>query len=105
VNAWNFKTNPPSRTAVIWLENARVCHQRRFPGYNNDHRHGGAGSMAPAAVHHGTAAALNEQCAIMLDAAFAAHPAPTDSRSSAISSTILLFDIDRNQSGRLAICL
>ena len=31
--------------------------------------------MAPAAVHEGTAAALTEQRAITLDAAFAAHPA------------------------------
>ena len=30
--------------------------------------------MAPAAVHDGTAAALTEQRAITLDAAFAAHP-------------------------------
>jgi putative transposase len=30
--------------------------------------------MAPAAVHNGTAAALTEQRAITLDAAFAAYP-------------------------------
>ena len=30
--------------------------------------------MAPAAVHHGPLAALTEQRAITLDAAFAAHP-------------------------------
>jgi putative transposase len=30
--------------------------------------------MAPAAVHQGTAAALTEQRAITLDAAFASHP-------------------------------
>jgi putative transposase len=30
--------------------------------------------MAPAAVHDGTAAALTEQRAITLDAAFTAHP-------------------------------
>ena len=30
--------------------------------------------MTPAAVHHGTAAALTEQRAITLDAAFVAHP-------------------------------
>jgi len=37
--------------------------------------------MAPAAVHDGTAAALNAQRAVTLDAAFAAHPIRFKGRS------------------------
>jgi len=48
--------------------------QQFFRWYNHDHRHGGIGWMAPAAVHDGTAAALTAHRAVTLDAAFAAHP-------------------------------
>jgi putative transposase len=56
------------------IEDARAHCRRFFNWYNHDHRHGGIGLMAPAAVHNGTAVALTEQRAITLDAAFAEHP-------------------------------
>jgi putative transposase len=66
-----YRPDFPDRFGSI--EDARAHCQQFFPWYNNEHRHGGIGLMAPAAVHHGTAAALTEQRAITLDAAFAAH--------------------------------
>src|SRR4029077_9360106 len=41
---------------------------------HREQRHVGIGLMCTAPVHDGTAAALTEQRAITLDAAFAAHP-------------------------------
>jgi putative transposase len=69
-----YRPDFPDRFGSI--EDARAHCQKFFPWYNNEHRHGGIGLMAPAAVHHGTAAALTEQRAITLDTAFAAHPRP-----------------------------
>jgi len=56
------------------IEDARAHCQQFFRWYNHEHRHGGIGLMAPAAVHDGTAAALTAQRALTLDAAYAAHP-------------------------------
>ena len=56
------------------IEDARAYCQQFFRWYNHEHRHGGIGLMAPAAVHGGTAAAMRAQRALALDAAFAAHP-------------------------------
>ena len=67
-----YRPDFPDRFGSI--EDARAHCQQFFHWYNNEHRHGGIGLMAPAAVHQGTAAALTEQRAITLDAAFAAHP-------------------------------
>jgi putative transposase len=67
-----YRPDFPDRFGSI--EDARAHCQKFFHWYNNEHRHGGIGLMAPAAVHHGTATALNEQRALTLDAAFAAHP-------------------------------
>jgi transposase InsO family protein len=67
-----YRPDFPDRFGSI--EDARAHCQQFFPWYNNEHRHGGIGLMAPAAVHQGTAAALTEQRAITLDAAFTAHP-------------------------------
>ncbi len=67
-----YRPDFPERFGSI--EDARAHCQQFFHWYNHEHRHGGIGLMAPAAVHDGTAAALTEQRAITLDAAFAAHP-------------------------------
>jgi len=67
-----YRPDFPDRFGSI--EDARAHCQRFFHWYNHEHRHSGIGLMAPAAVHDGTAAALTEQRAITLDAAFAAHP-------------------------------
>ena len=67
-----YRPDFPDRFGSI--EDARAHCRHFFHWYNHEHRHGGIGLMAPAAVHDGTAAALTEQRAITLDAAFAAHP-------------------------------
>ena len=54
---------------------------------NHEHRHGGIGLMAPAVVHNGTAAALTEQRAITLDAAFAERARGVEPRQSSDDST------------------
>ena len=67
-----YRPDFPERFGSI--EDARAHCRRFFQWYNHEHRHGGIGLMAPAAVHDGTAAALTKNRAITLDAAFAAHP-------------------------------
>jgi putative transposase len=67
-----YRPDFPERFGSI--EDARAHCQQFFRWYNHEHRHGGIGLMAPAAVHDGTAAAMTAQRAITLDAAFAAHP-------------------------------
>ena len=42
--------------------------------YNNDHHHVGLGLHTPHDVHHGTAVAKQRERALVLQAAFAAHP-------------------------------
>ncbi len=42
--------------------------------YNHEHRHSGIGYHTPASVHFGTAALVREERALVLDAAYAAHP-------------------------------
>ena len=67
-----YRPDFPERFGSI--EDARAHCQQFFRWYNHEHRHGGIGLMAPAAVHGGTAAAMRAQRALTLDAAFAAHP-------------------------------
>ena len=67
-----YRPDFPERFGSI--EDARAHCQKFFRWYNHEHRHGGIGLMAPAAVHGGTAAAMRAQRALTLDAAFAAHP-------------------------------
>lgn len=47
---------------------------RFFDWYNHQHRHSGIGLHTPADVHYGRAQAIREQRAVVLDAAYAAHP-------------------------------
>jgi putative transposase len=42
--------------------------------YNDEHRHSGIGLHTPASVHYGSAQAVQDQRAVVLDAAYAAHP-------------------------------
>jgi putative transposase len=67
-----YRPDFPDRFGSI--EDARAHCRQFFRWYNHEHRHGGIGLIAPAAVHDGTAAAMTAQRAITLDAAFAAHP-------------------------------
>ena len=45
-----------------------------FAWYNDEHRHTGLGLHTPADVHYGTAEAIRDKRAAVLDAAYAAHP-------------------------------
>jgi putative transposase len=56
------------------IEHARVHLRRFFAWYNDAHRHSGIGFMTPAAVHFGQAAAMQQQRAAVLAAAYRAHP-------------------------------
>ena len=67
-----YRPDFPERFGSI--QDARAYCQQFFRWYNHEHRHGGIGLMAPAAVHDGTAVAMTAQRAITLDAAFADHP-------------------------------
>ena len=67
-----YRPDFPERFGSI--EDARAHCQKFFRWYNHEHRHGGIGLMAPAAVHGGTAAAMRAQRARAPDVAFVAHP-------------------------------
>ncbi len=67
-----YRPDFPDRFGSI--QDARAHCQQFFHWYNHEHRHGGIGLMAPAAVHDGTAAALTEKRARTLETAFVSHP-------------------------------
>jgi putative transposase len=69
-----FKYRPQFPACFEGLEHARAHSREFFPWYNDEHRHSGIGFMTPAAVHFGTAPALWQQRAKVLQAAYAAHP-------------------------------
>lgn len=56
------------------IEAARAHCQTFFGWYNDDHRHGGLGLHTPADVHHGLADTVRAQRALVLAAAYNAHP-------------------------------
>jgi len=56
------------------LQDARVFADEFFTAYNHHHRHSGIGYHTPASVHFGTAAEVRSGRALVLDAAYAAHP-------------------------------
>ena len=56
------------------FEDAQAHCQRFFGWYNDDHRHSGIGLHTPADVHYGRAQAIRDQRAVVLDAAYTAHP-------------------------------
>jgi putative transposase len=56
------------------IEAARVHCHAFFSWYNDEHRHGGLGLHTAADVHYGTAEAVRDKHAGVLDAAYAAHP-------------------------------
>ena len=56
------------------LQHARAFADDFFTAYNHHHRHSGIGYHTPASVHFGTAAAVRAGRALVLDAAYAAHP-------------------------------
>ena len=56
------------------IQDARAHCQGFFRWYNTEHRHTGIALMTPHMVHYGQAAAVTEQRAVTLNAAFAATP-------------------------------
>ena len=67
-----YRPDFPERFGSI--EDSRAHCQRFFPWYNCAHRHSGIALMSPETVHYGRAAALTQQRAATLEAAFIAHP-------------------------------
>ncbi len=53
---------------------ARAFADAFFEDYNHHHRHSGIGYHTPASVHFGTAAEIRAGRAVVLDAAYVAHP-------------------------------
>lgn len=56
------------------IEEARSFGREFFGWYNTAHRHAGIGLLTPEAVHYGRAADLHATRAVVLNAAYAAHP-------------------------------
>lgn len=69
-----FKYRPEFPECFEGVEHARAHSREFFPWYNNEHYHSGIGFMTPAAIHFGTAPALWQQRAAVLQAAYRAHP-------------------------------
>jgi putative transposase len=67
-----YRPGFPARFGSI--EAARAHCQAFFPWYNTEHRHSGLGLHTAAAVHHGTAAAVQSSRAAVLAAAYRQHP-------------------------------
>jgi len=55
-------------------EDARAFCRPFFHWYNHDHHHSALGLLTPQVVHHGLAARITEQRAVVLEAAYATHP-------------------------------
>jgi len=69
-----LKYRPAFPTRFGSIQDARVhCHVF-FPWYNTEHHHGGLGLLTPADVHHGLTEQRIAARAIVLAAAYAAHP-------------------------------
>jgi putative transposase len=56
------------------IEDARAFCRTFFDWYNREHRHGSLGLMTPEMVHRGRAQEVHARRAVVLDAAYAAHP-------------------------------
>lgn len=67
-----YRPDFPSRFGSI--EAARVHCQMFFAWYNGQHRHSGLGLHTPADVHYGTAEAVRDKRAAVLDDTYRAHP-------------------------------
>jgi putative transposase len=67
-----YRPDFPARFPSI--EAARAHCQRFFTWYNKVHRHSGLGLHTPTDVHHGHAHTVRAQRAVVLKAAYTAHP-------------------------------
>src|SRR6266508_32827 len=57
------------------IEDARAFCSGFFDAYNHEHRHSALGLHTPASVHFGTAQVIRALRGVVLDGAYAAHPA------------------------------
>ncbi len=69
-----LKYRPDFPARFTSIEAARLHCQRFFAWYNDEHRHTGLGLHVPADVHYGTAEAVRDKRAGVLNTAFTAHP-------------------------------
>jgi putative transposase len=69
-----LKYRPDFPAQFASIEAARAHCQVFFPWYNEEHRHTGLGLHTPADVHYGTAEAVRDKRATVLDHAYRAHP-------------------------------
>jgi putative transposase len=69
-----LKYRPGFPARFTSIEAARAHCQDFFPWYNSEHRHGGLGLHTAADVHYGRAAAVRAGRALVLTAAYRAHP-------------------------------
>jgi len=69
-----LKYRPDFPARFTSIEAARAHCQQFFTWYNDEHRHSGLGLHTPADVHYGHAEAVREQRAVVLNAAYVAHP-------------------------------
>jgi len=67
-----YRPDFPERFDTI--EQARAFCREFFPWYNDEHHHSGIGLLAPAMVHHGSAAQVTQHRAMVLSDAYARHP-------------------------------
>ena len=67
-----YRPDYPQRFGCI--EDARAWTRGFVSWYNQEHRHTGIALMAPATVHYGLAAQVNEQRQVVLQAAYEQHP-------------------------------
>jgi putative transposase len=56
------------------FEEAQAHCRQFFSWYNDEHRHSGTGFHTPADLHYGRAEAVRQKRAVVLDAAYDAHP-------------------------------
>jgi putative transposase len=69
-----LKHHPTFPARFGCIQDARAFCQTFFGWYNLEHRHAGIGLLTPADVHYGRAEAVTSARAVVLDAAYAAHP-------------------------------
>jgi len=69
-----LKYRPDFPTTFPTIEAARRHCQTFFGWYNHDHRHTGLGLHTPADIHYGTAEAVRDKRAGVLDTAYQQHP-------------------------------
>jgi putative transposase len=67
-----YRPEFPSRFPTI--QAARGHCEAFIRWYNDEHRHGGLGLHTATDVHHGHAVTIRDQRAVVLTAAYAAHP-------------------------------